>query len=134
MRDEGTYRGLARASEGAGAKATSFGGAAKPLSRRWTRTDLAPSWRETRSFRDLSPSIAPKREITTIHLTVEFSPPEDVKKAHPKASVLKGGRVVFNIKANDYRLIALVQYVDGVLMIRFFGSHEEYDGIDAETV
>jgi len=42
--------------------------------------------------------------------------------------------VVFNIKANDYRLIALVQYVDGVLMIRFLGSHEEYDGIDAETV
>jgi mRNA interferase HigB len=28
----------------------------------------------------------------------------------------------------------LVQYADGVLMIRFFGSHEEYDGIDAETV
>jgi hypothetical protein len=56
------------------------------------------------------------------------------KKAHPKASILKGGRVVFNIKANDFRLIALVQYVDGVLMIRFFGSHEEYDGIDAETV
>jgi mRNA interferase HigB len=60
--------------------------------------------------------------------------PEDVKKAHPKASVLKGGRVVFNIKANDYRLVALVQYVEGVLMIRFFGSHEEYDDINAETV
>jgi mRNA interferase HigB len=42
--------------------------------------------------------------------------------------------VVFNIKANDYRLIALAQYVDGVLMIRFFGSHEEYDGNDAETL
>ena len=64
----------------------------------------------------------------------DWKTPEDVKKAHPKASVLKGGRVVFNIKANDYRLIALVQYVDGVLMIRFFGSHEEYDSIDAETV
>jgi mRNA interferase HigB len=64
----------------------------------------------------------------------DWKTPEDVKKAHPKASVLKGGRVVFNIKANDYRLIALVQYVDGVLMIRFFGSHEEYDGIDAETL
>lgn len=60
--------------------------------------------------------------------------PGDVKKAHPKASVLKGGRVVFNIKANDYRLVALVQYLDGVLLIRFFGSHEEYDRIDAETV
>ncbi len=64
----------------------------------------------------------------------DWKPPEDVKKAHPKASILKGGRVVFNIKANDYRLIALVKYLDGVLMIRFFGSHEEYDGIDAGTV
>ena len=64
----------------------------------------------------------------------EWKTPEDVKKAHPKASILKGGRVVFNITANDFRLISLVQYLEGVLMIRFFGSHEEYDGIDAETV
>jgi mRNA interferase HigB len=66
--------------------------------------------------------------------TAEWRTPEDVKKAHPKASILKGGRVVFNIKANDYRLIALVKYRDGVLMIRFVGSHEEYDAIDAETL
>jgi mRNA interferase HigB len=64
----------------------------------------------------------------------EWKTPADVKRSHPKASVLKGGRVVFNIKANDYRLIALVQYKAGVLMIRFFGSHEEYDNVDAETV
>jgi len=51
-----------------------------------------------------------------------------------QASILKGGRVVFNIKANDYRLIALVQYRDGVLMIRFFGTHEDYDKVDAEVV
>jgi mRNA-degrading endonuclease HigB of HigAB toxin-antitoxin module len=49
-------------------------------------------------------------------------------------SILKGGRVVFNIKANDYRLIAVVRYENGVMMIRFFGSHEEYDQVDAETV
>lgn len=60
--------------------------------------------------------------------------PAVLKKAHPKASILKSGRVVFNIKANDYRLITVVQYVNGVMMIRFFGSHEEYDKIDAETV
>ena len=69
-----------------------------------------------------------------IAVAADWKTPEDVKKAHPKASVLKSGRVVFNIKANDYRLIALIQYADGVLMIRFFGSHEEYDGVDAETV
>ena len=60
--------------------------------------------------------------------------PEDLKKAHPKASILKGGRVVFNIKANDFRLVSLVQYADGVVMIRFFGSHDEYDKIDAESI
>jgi mRNA-degrading endonuclease HigB of HigAB toxin-antitoxin module len=51
-----------------------------------------------------------------------------------QASILKAGRLVFNIKGNDYRLIARVQYQAGVLMIRFFGMHAEYDEIDAETV
>jgi mRNA interferase HigB len=60
--------------------------------------------------------------------------PEDVKASYPKASILKAGRVVFNIKGNDYRLVAAVQYRAGVLAIRFFGSHAEYDGIDAETI
>lgn len=64
----------------------------------------------------------------------QWRTPEEIRTAHPKVSILKGGRVVFNIKANDYRLVALVQYQEGVLMIRFFGSHEDYDKADAETV
>jgi mRNA interferase HigB len=60
--------------------------------------------------------------------------PEDVKASYPNASILKASRVVFNIKGNDYRLIAAVQYRGGVLAIRFFGSHAEYDRIDAESV
>ena len=60
--------------------------------------------------------------------------PEDVKRSHPMASILKSGRVVFNIKANDFRLIALVEYQEGVLLIRFFGTHADYDKIDAEMV
>lgn len=64
----------------------------------------------------------------------QWKMPEDVKKAHPKASILKGSRAVFNIKGNDYRLITIVQYAQGVLMIRFFGSHEDYDKVDAESV
>ena len=65
---------------------------------------------------------------------VEWRNPEDVKTSHPKASILKAGRVVFNIKGNDYRLVAAIQYRARVLAIRFFGSHAEYDRIDAETV
>ena len=60
--------------------------------------------------------------------------PEEVKASHPKASILKAGRAVFNIKGNDYRLVAAVQYQAGVLVIRFFGTHAEYDRIDAEAV
>jgi mRNA interferase HigB len=64
----------------------------------------------------------------------QWRSPEDVKASYPKASILKGKRVVFNIKGNDYRLVAALQYQAGVLMIRFFGTHAEYDNIDAETV
>jgi mRNA interferase HigB len=60
--------------------------------------------------------------------------PENVKASYPKASILKSGRVVFNIKGNDYRLVAAFQYQAGALAIRFFGTHAEYDRIDAETV
>jgi mRNA interferase HigB len=60
--------------------------------------------------------------------------PEEVKASYPKASILKSSRVVFNIKGNDYRLVATLQYRAGALAIRFFGTHAEYDNIDAETV
>jgi mRNA interferase HigB len=64
----------------------------------------------------------------------QWRQPEDVKASHPKASILKAGRVVFNIKGNEYRLVARIQYQAGLVAIRFFGSHAEYDTIDAETV
>ncbi|MGH6789699.1 MAG: type II toxin-antitoxin system HigB family toxin [Pseudolabrys sp.] len=60
----------------------------------------------------------------------QWRTPEDVKRSHPKASILKGGRVVFNIKGNEYRLVAALNYRAGVL----FGTHAGYDNIDAETV
>jgi mRNA interferase HigB len=64
----------------------------------------------------------------------DWRSPEDVKASYPKASILKASRVVFNIEGNDYRLVTRVQYQAGALAIRFFGTHAEYDKIDAETV
>jgi len=66
--------------------------------------------------------------------TAQWKTPEEVRKSHPKASILKASRVVFNIKANDYRLGSLMDYRAGIVMIRFFGAHDEYDRVDAETV
>ena len=64
----------------------------------------------------------------------QWRTPKDVQASYPKASILKGSRVVFYIKGNDYRLIASVQYQAGVLAIRFFDTHAEYEKIDAESV
>ena len=66
--------------------------------------------------------------------TAKWTTPGEVKKSHPKASILKASRVVFNIKGNDYRLISAVDYRSGIVMIRFFGTHQEYDEVDAETL
>src|SRR5687767_3292765 len=98
-------------------------------------TDLVERYFATRAgHRGIKAARAQYDTWRAIAETAQWKTPEDVKRAHPKASILKGGRVVFNIKANDYRLITVVQYASGILMIRFFGSHEEYDKVDAETV
>ena len=64
----------------------------------------------------------------------DWATPAKAKDKYRSASIVGNSRVVFNIKGNDYRLIAVLQYGAGVLVIRFFGSHAEYDRIDAETV
>jgi mRNA interferase HigB len=98
-------------------------------------TDLVESYFASRSgHRGIKAARAQYQAWRAIAESAQWKTPEDIKLAHPKVSILKGGRAVFNIKANDFRLIALVQYQEGVLMIRFFGSHEEYDKIDAEAV
>lgn len=66
--------------------------------------------------------------------TSRWRTPQEVKTSHPRASILRGGRVVFNIKGNDYRLVVALQYQAGVVVIRFFGTHADYDRINAESV
>jgi mRNA interferase HigB len=64
----------------------------------------------------------------------EWRSPSDVKAQFGNASILKGRRVVFNIKGNHYRLVAALAYQTGLVFVKFVGTHAEYDGIDAETV
>ena len=64
----------------------------------------------------------------------DWKTPHDVKAKYGTASILKGGRVVFNIGGNNYRLVVWVNYEFAVISIRFIGTHEGYDRIDAETI
>ena len=63
-----------------------------------------------------------------------WSTPAELKATFPDASILRGGRVVFNIKGNRFRLVAQVNYAYHVVYVRFVGTHEAYDVIDADTV
>ena len=63
-----------------------------------------------------------------------WTQPADIKVKYRSASILKNRRVVFNIKGNDYRLVASVAYRFGAVYIKFIGTHERYDSIDAETI
>lgn len=63
-----------------------------------------------------------------------WSKPEDVRVRYPTASIVGDERVVFNIKGNTYRLIVAVNYAAKIVFIKFFGTHAEYDKVDAGKV
>jgi mRNA interferase HigB len=67
-------------------------------------------------------------------LKAVWTSPNDIKSEYPKASILKNGRVVFNICGNKYRLIVQINYLRQWVFIRFIGTHRDYDRIDAEKI
>ena len=60
--------------------------------------------------------------------------PAEIKMAYANASILKDSRIVFNIKGNAYRLVAKFNFEKQWIFIRFIGTHEEYDKIDANKI
>lgn len=60
--------------------------------------------------------------------------PNDIKDEYAKASILKSGRVVFNICGNKYRLIVDINYERQWVFIRFIGTHKEYDKVDTDKI
>lgn len=67
-------------------------------------------------------------------LKADWKEPADVKADFGNASILKDGRVVFNIAGNKYRLAVWINYPYRIVYIRFFGTHKQYDEIDAQTI
>ncbi len=64
----------------------------------------------------------------------QWSDPMEVKAQYGTASILKGGRVVFNIAGNKYRLVVGINYPTQTVFIKFIGTHKQYDQIDVETI
>ena len=64
----------------------------------------------------------------------DWKSPADIKKIYRHASFLADNRVVFNITGNSCRLVVMINYQFGIVYIRFVGTHQEYDRIDAVII
>jgi len=60
--------------------------------------------------------------------------PRQLKTQYGNASILKGSRVVFNICGNKYRIVVKINYPYSIVYVRFAGTHQEYDRIDANEI
>ncbi len=67
-------------------------------------------------------------------LKADWDTPGKVKQDFRHASVLQNGRVVFNIAGNKYRLVVWINYPYRIVYVRFFGTHKQYDQVDAQTI
>jgi len=92
---------------------------AKPMLRKF--------WESSPKYRDA------KRQMTEWHnycATAKWSTPHKLKADLRNASILKNNRVVFNLCGNKYRIVVLMDYVRYGMLIRFVGTHKEYDEIE----
>lgn len=67
-------------------------------------------------------------------IKAQWKTPQDIKQRFASASFVANNRVVFNIKGNDHRLIVAVAYTLGTVYIKFVGTHQQYNKVNASTV
>ncbi|WP_258136989.1 type II toxin-antitoxin system HigB family toxin [Mucilaginibacter phenanthrenivorans] len=66
--------------------------------------------------------------------TADWNKLADIKKAFNNVDYVGNDRYVFNIKGDDFRLVAMMFFDKRTLYIRFVGTHSEYDKIDCSTI
>ena len=92
---------------------------------------LKACWADDAAYQDVAQAaLAWYRDV----LKADWATPAAVKVQFRRASILKDGRVVFNLGGNKYRLVVWVNYPYRVVYVRFIGTHRQYDQIDAQTV
>ena len=65
----------------------------------------------------------------------EWTGPADIKRQFGASVDFVGdNRVIFDLGGNKYRLVVRIAYTYKRALVKFIGTHAEYDGINAETV
>ena len=92
---------------------------------------LKALWDDHPEYRDAQgPTLAWYRDV----LKADWAKPSDLKAQFRTASILRVGRAVFNIGGNKYRIVVWINYPYRIVYIRFIGTHEQYDDINAQTI
>ena len=58
----------------------------------------------------------------------------DVKQTFNSVDSIGNDRYVFNIKGNQYRIVAMIFFVPKLVYVRFVGTHSEYNKIDCVNI
>ena len=58
----------------------------------------------------------------------------EIKRDFRTVDYVGNNRYVFNIKGNDFRIVVIIIFVSHKVYIRFIGTHDQYDKIDAKRV
>ena len=98
--------------------------------RAFSRSTLSAHWRAA----GREDSEGPLRAWFAEAARADWTSPADVKARYPHASFVGNDRIVFNIGGNKYQLIVRIDYLGRVVLVRFVGTHAEYDTINAAIV
>jgi mRNA interferase HigB len=92
--------------------------------------------RTLRQFWDRHPpSEGPLKAWFAVTSRAAWRSPSDVKRQFGTTVDFVGdSRVIFDVGGNKYRLIVHVSYEFGRVLVKFIGTHAEYDRIIPETV
>jgi len=93
------------------------------------------SWSVIREFSKIHPDAA--KALRDWYLEVraaDWRSLADVRGFANSVDYVGNFRYVFNIRGNRYRLIAAIVFSARTVYIKFLGTHQEYDLIDAKTV
>ncbi|MBI3513046.1 MAG: type II toxin-antitoxin system HigB family toxin [Proteobacteria bacterium] len=92
------------------------------------------AWKTLRVFSDRHRAArAPLRAWYTLTRHAVWKTPADVRKTFNTADFV-GTRAVFDIKGNQYRLIAEIDYQRELVFIIWVGNHADYDKVNVRTV
>jgi mRNA interferase HigB len=77
----------------------------------------------------------PLRSWHAVVARAEWHGPQDVKEMFGSTvDFVSDNRIIFDIGGNKYRLVVHVAYRFKRVLIKFVGTHDEYDRIDPESV